>query len=131
MKKLISVLTIALTVVLSTASFAQNTDATNGLVSIPKETQFGVYPLANGKIEVTTIKPENTKLTIQVKDASGVLLVSKLISKNSATNRTRFDLSALPDGVYQIIFLEGNNKEMKHVILNTQTAETTRTVKMS
>lgn len=131
MKKLISVLSIVLSLAFSTASFAQNSDVTIDLLSRTTETQFGVQPLANGKIDVCISKSENTKLKIQVKDAAGVLLVTKLISKNVASNRTRFDLSALPDGLYQIIVLEGSNSEVKHVIMNTQTTETTRIVNMS
>jgi hypothetical protein len=53
-----------------------------------------------------------------------------MISKGNAATRTRFDLNQLPDGAYQVILIEGDNQQVKDIELNTQDAETLRTVSL-
>ena len=131
MKTLFASLLIACSVVISSSSFAQ-TKLDPIAKSIPAEsTQFLVVTLNTGKIDVTVLKSEVKKLTVQVVDSKGKTLVSQSIGKYYSSTRTRFDLSELPDGIYHVELIDGNTKQVKDIQINTHNTETLRTVSLT
>ena len=56
---------------------------------------------------------EKQKLTVSVKDQSGIILFSRSISKNEPQAYLRLSLDELPDGVYNVELGDKAGKTMK------------------
>ena len=130
MKTLITSVMIAFFAAFSSASFAQSSNSGSFKSLQTTQTEFVVYALPTGKIDVEMGKSEGQKLFIQVLDNNGVMLASKEIGKNSPATRTRFDMNSLPDGVYKIVVTEGTEKQVKNIVLDTTYSNSFRTINM-
>jgi hypothetical protein len=128
MKTLICSIIFAAAVTLSSAGFAQTNSRSVTTQTQDEKTQLFIQSLDTGKVDVTVQKPENENVRIQLLDSQGIQLASKMISKKNAISRTRFDLNALPDGVYKIVIGDGSTRQVKDVILDTHDADSYRTV---
>ena len=128
MKTLIASVIISLIAGISSASFAQTSNSGSFKSTVAEQNSFVIYTLSTGKIDVAIEKPEGEKLLIQVVDADGLTLASKVIGKNSPVTRTRFDMNDLPDGVYHVVVTEGSEKQVKDVVLNTTFSDSFRTI---
>ncbi len=78
------------------------------------------------KVDVVVEKPTDARLTVELLDASGQVLAFQTVSKGESAARTRFDLTALPDGRYTVVISDGTHSETKAI--NLQTPATTRTL---
>ena len=128
MKTLICSIIFAATFTLSSATFAQTNNRSVTTKTQEEKTQLFIQSLNTGKVDVTIQKPEHENVRIQLLDARGTQLASKMITKRNAISRTRFDLNALPDGVYKIVVGEGSDRQIKDVILDTHQSDSYRTV---
>ena len=76
---------------------------------------------------MNVIKAEK-EVSVNVLDQFGHTLASKVIDKDDAATRTKFDLSQLPDGSYKVVLIDGKHKEVKDIELNTRSVEAQRVV---
>lgn len=130
MKTLVTSLLVALSVAVSSISFAQaGKPVTNMSDSTPK-TQTAIRPVKDGNVDVVIGKTDGN-LLIQITDQQGRTLASKPIYKQELTSRIRFNLNELPDGVYELVITEGTNRQVQDIFLNTHTSDTYRTITMS
>ncbi|MEO6287480.1 MAG: hypothetical protein ABIN80_21345 [Dyadobacter sp.] len=130
MKTLIASVLLTVSMAVSSTGFAHGNPAASASTAQNDDTKFSVVTGKNGKIDVTVIKSDLKTVSVKVVDKSGHTLANKMISKGNAATRTRFDLNQLPDGAYQVILIEGDNQQVKDIELNTQDAETLRTVSL-
>jgi hypothetical protein len=54
-----------------------------------------------------------------LRNADGQLLVAKRVNKIDEVSLTRFDLGNLEDGIYQVDILDGTNKQLHEINLQT------------
>ena len=125
MKTLIASALIALSTATAVPVFA---NAASENVKMETDTRFWVVSGNNGKIDVNVVKSEIKDLSIELLDGTGHILASSNVAKDSTATRTRFDLTALPDGEYKVILTDGKNKQVKTIELNTSTSAVVRTV---
>ncbi|GAB3032644.1 T9SS type A sorting domain-containing protein [Spirosoma pulveris] len=126
MKTLATSLLIAASLTISATGFAQDTHS----VTTPQKTPMTIQPTQSGKIDVVIGKTDG-HLSIDVVDQQGRTLSHKAVYKQDSNSRIRFDLSELPDGVYQLIVTEGTSRQTNAIVLNTQTSDTYRTITLS
>jgi hypothetical protein len=129
MKTLLASAFVTLSLAVSSPIFANN--PAPAATEQTQPIRFWVVSGANGKIDVNVIKSEIRNLSITLVDKSGQKLATSNISRDSAATRTRFDLTALPDGEYQVILSDGKNSQAKTIELNTQDTEVLRTVSVA
>ena len=127
MKTLIASLLLTASLAFSSVGYAQSETAVSNPTAEEVETRFWVVTTANGKIEVNVIKAEK-EVSVNVLDQFGHTLASKVIDKDDAATRTKFDLSQLPDGSYKVVLIDGKHKEVKNIELNTRSVEAQRVV---
>lgn len=125
MKTLATSLLIAASLIVSATGFAQNSQST---ATTPK-TPMTIQPTTNGKVDVVVGETDG-HLSIQVVDQQGHTLSKRAVYKEESNTRIRFDLSELPDGVYQLVVTEGTSRQTNAIVLNTQSADTYRTIKI-
>ncbi|MEO6684860.1 MAG: T9SS type A sorting domain-containing protein [Dyadobacter sp.] len=113
-------LSAAFSLLLSVSSFAGITKSTE------TENQIAVTSFVSGKIDVMIKKSDGKNRSIRVMDENGNTLVSITV-KNYEDTRTRFDLSNLTDGEYQVVITDGTTKVIKPITLDTSES---RIVKM-
>jgi hypothetical protein len=128
MKTLIASAVISLFAAVSSVSFAQDITSGSFKSAETQDTRFTVYPLATGKVDVAVVKPEGEKVEIHLVDSNGFTLAYKVINKRSMQTRTRFDLNALPDGLYHVVITEGAEKQTKDVMIYTTVSDSFRKV---
>lgn len=88
-----------------------------------------IQPTTNGKVDVVVGETDG-HLSIQVVDQQGHTLSKRAVYKQESNTRIRFDLSGLPDGVYQLVITEGTSRQTNAIVLNTQSSDTYRTIKI-
>ncbi|ADB36698.1 T9SS type A sorting domain-containing protein [Spirosoma linguale] len=125
MKTLATSLLIAASLTFSATGFAQNSQST---ATTPK-TPMTIQPTTNGKVDVVVGETDG-HLSIQVVDQQGHTLSKRAVYKQESNTRIRFDLSGLPDGVYQLVITEGTSRQTNAIVLNTQSSDTYRTIKI-
>ncbi|MFC5410742.1 T9SS type A sorting domain-containing protein [Larkinella bovis] len=126
MKTLNTSLLLTLLGLISSASFAQD-----GTLSMPysdERMQTTVLPLKNSRFEVTVRNAEGKNSLIRLIDKDGKVLVRKPITSNA---RIRFNIAALPDGIYQVVVTEGTTTYTKDIFLDTTTSVAYRTITLS
>ncbi|GAB3280673.1 hypothetical protein GCM10027347_55970 [Larkinella harenae] len=122
MKTLINTLLVALT--LTAATF-------NPASATPKEPkkaaafQSAMYTTTEGKLQVAVQKETTSPVLIQLLDQKGNAVFSQKIGKRQDAVRYRFDVSYLPDGVYQVAISNGVEIITKEVTLATKQVEVT------
>lgn len=129
MKTLIASVLLTCSLALSSNGFAKSETGTTHAIGEDTKTRFWVASTANGKIDVSVIKAEK-EVSVNVVDQFGHTLASKTIKKSDNATRTRFDLSQLPDGPYKVVLIDGKNKEVRTIELNTQAVEAQRVVSL-
>ncbi|MGA0558787.1 hypothetical protein ACO2Q8_19165 [Larkinella sp. VNQ87] len=116
MKSFISSVLVALAVSASTVTFANTDNEKTGTAY-----QVGLYPSSeSAKVNVIVAKEKGTALDVVLLDRSGVILATYHLNKNETTTRTRFDMSELQDGTYQVVVSDGASKVVKEVNLQTK-----------
>lgn len=130
MKTLLISSLLALSVAMSSTSFAQDGKVPVNTPSLTGKTQTVVRPVTNGKFDVLVGETDGN-LLIQVVDQHGRTLSSKPVYKQESNTRIRFDLNELPDGVYEVVITEGGNRQVKDIVLDTHTSATYRTITLS
>ncbi|MRS62396.1 hypothetical protein [Larkinella terrae] len=126
MKTVIASLLIAFCA--STASFAgTTTNPTDD--KVPFETSVIAFP-AHMKLDVIVQNLEGANLTIRLVNEAGITQASQWLNKHEKAFRTRFDISALSDGVYKIIVTDGANTKTQEINISTNvpTPVTNRTI---
>lgn len=126
MKTVIASLFIALCV--STASFAGNT-ANPTDENAPFETSVIAFP-AHMKLDVIVQNLEGANLTIRIVNEAGVTQATQWLNKHEKALRTRFDISALSDGIYKVIVTDGATTKTQEINISTNipTPVTNRTI---
>lgn len=119
-------LSAAFSLLLSVSSFAGTEKLTGKNAQPESNNQIAVTSFVSGKIDVTIKKSEGKNMQIRLTDQTGKTLASVTV-KNDEDTRTRFDLSNLTDGEYEVVITDGTNKVIKPITLNTNDL---RTVKM-
>jgi hypothetical protein len=113
MKKLFVSLMTALVIGTSSLSFAApSNDTTPVAASV-------VVWAQTMKLDVITQASDESPVVIRLRDANGNILVKKSISKGESALRSRFDLSDLKDGEYQVEISEGTSKMVKSFTIET------------
>ncbi|SEI54806.1 hypothetical protein SAMN05216327_102387 [Dyadobacter sp. SG02] len=129
MKTLLASVLLTCSLALSSSVFAQSEAGISHAIGDDTKTRFWVASTENGKIDVSVIKSEK-EVSVNVVDQFGHTLASKTIKKSESATRTRFDLSQLPDGPYKVVLIDGKDKEVKTIELNTQAVEAQRVVSL-
>jgi len=119
-------LSAALSLLLSVNSFAGTTKFPDRSAEQESNSKIAVTSFVSGKIDVTIKKSEGKNMIIRLTDQTGKTLASVTV-KNDEDTRTRFDLSNLTDGDYEVVITDGTNKFIKPITLDTNDS---RTVKM-
>ncbi|WP_234733914.1 T9SS type A sorting domain-containing protein [Tellurirhabdus bombi] len=130
MKSLITSLLLAFAV--TTASVAaDNTTKPNGPAKASLKTAVFSNPTAD-KLHVIVDKSQGYTAKIRLINAKGHTLYVQNLAKKEQIAHTKFDVSNLADGTYQVEITDGTNKEVKEITLKTaeQTVEATRTIAM-
>lgn len=126
MKTSTILLSATFSLLLSLSSFAGTTKPENNNTAPESNNQIAVTSFVSGKIDVTIKKSEGKNSLIRLIDQTGRTLATVNV-KNDEDTRTRFDLSNLTDGKYEVVITDGTNKIIKPITLNTNDS---RTVKM-
>ncbi|MFC5410263.1 hypothetical protein ACFPMF_13135 [Larkinella bovis] len=120
MKTILKTLLVALTL-----TFVGFTTAEAGQpIGRPKKAasfQSVMYLTAEGKIQVSLNKEVGGAVVVRLKNSKNADLYVQHVGKRQHAVRMRFDVGALPDGVYQVEISNGLEKTTQTVTLITQT----------
>ncbi|KAA9349363.1 hypothetical protein [Larkinella humicola] len=127
MKTAFASIVAALLVSASSLSFANITPKPGD--QAPFETSVIAFP-STMKIDVVVQNLEGTNLTIRLVDHLGITQATQRLSKHEKALRTRFDISALTDGIYKVVVSDGANTRTQEINISTNvpTPTTYRTV---
>lgn len=126
MKKVFA--SLALAFLVSFASFAG--DDSKPVDSKKAAVQTAVYPSASARLNVIVDNATDRSVTVRVLNEKGAMLAEQTIGKSKKPTISRFDLSQLTDGVYQVEISNGDSREVKQIKLQTSqpTQEVTRNI---
>ncbi len=124
MKTLITTLALALS--LATVTVAANTDPIARPTKVARY-ETGIYTTVTGKLHVSVDKQLGGTVDLLLKDASGNVLITRQIAKKDTQFRTRFDLSQLPDGTYELELTNGVDITRQTVVIATKLERTVQT----
>ncbi|MCU0341623.1 MAG: hypothetical protein MUE30_17235 [Spirosomaceae bacterium] len=113
--------TLACAFVLSSTAFAS--DPTEDKKAQPLK--VGAFATKDAKIQMAVRKGTAEKATIKLMDAKKNVLHQELMGKKSEKFDARFDISALPVGVYTIEIATATEKIQKQVSVTTEQKEET------
>lgn len=83
------------------------------------EEELQVFPNpSEGPLKVSFDFQETKQASIRVSNATGVVLLETLFTPQVGRNTLNFDLSNLPEGVYNIQLIQGNLLRMVKIMLN-------------
>ncbi|MFD2572328.1 T9SS type A sorting domain-containing protein [Spirosoma soli] len=130
MKTLIKPLLIAFAFVLINFSAAQaETTKPIGRPSSAVAYQSGIYTTVEGKVQIGLAKQAGGMVEIRLTNAAGKVLFTQQVGKNQTAARIRLDVSALPDGAYQLEITNGVDSTRHAITLATpQPSEQSRLV---
>lgn len=119
---------IALFLSATTVGFAGNTVGEKA----PFQSSVIALP-SHMKIDVVVQNQQDASLTIRLVDQLGITQATKKLGKDTKTFRTRFDISALSDGIYRVIVSDGTNTQTQEINLATHvpTPAVYRTISVS
>ena len=87
----------------------------------PATYKVGMYVSAKTTtLNVMVEKQAGSTVIIRLKDKEGHLLVTHALKNNSERSRSKFNLSELTDGTYQVEITNGQNVTVKEIKLTTQ-----------
>lgn len=113
MKKLFVSFLFALTLISSTVSFAKSpATVTTITASLPFDANVYVEPDAL-KLNVGITKELGTHVQIKIIDPNGMVILNHQLDPNLFTTFTRFDLSALENGDYQLEISDGETEQVQ------------------
>jgi len=121
MKTLITTLALALS--LATVTVAADTNAIDRPTKVARYAS-GIYTTVTGKLHVSIDKQIGGTVTVSLKDANGTVLFNRQIAKKDTQFRTRFDLSQLTDGTYELELTNGVDVTRQTVVLATKLERT-------
>ena len=124
MKTLITTLALALS--LATVTIAADTNAIDRPTKVVHY-ESGVYTTAAGKLQVSVDKQAGGTVALSLKDANGAVLFTREIAKRDTQYRTRFDLSQLADGTYELELTNGVDVTRQIVVIATKLERTVQT----
>ncbi len=124
MKTLITTLALALS--LATVTIAADV---NPIVRPTKVAHYesGIYTTVAGKLHVSVDKQLGGTVAVSLKDGSGNVLFSRDIAKKDTQFRTRFDLSQLTDGTYELELTNGVDVTRQTIVIATKLERTIQT----
>ncbi len=124
MKTLITTLALALS--LATVTIAADT---NAIVRPTKVARYasGIYTTVTGKLHVSVDKQTGGTVAVSLKDANGTVLFTRRIARKDTQFRTRFDLSQLTDGTYELELTNGVDVTRQTVVIATKLERTVQT----
>jgi len=127
MKTLITTLALALS--LATVTIAADADTTKRPAKIDRPTKVaryetGIYTTVTGKLHVSVDKQTGGTVAVLLKNANGTVLFSRQIAKKDTQFRTRFDLSQLTDGTYELELTNGVDVTRQTVVIATKLERT-------
>lgn len=120
MKTLIKSLAFALSLGLltSVASFSEAKPI--GRPTAAAAYKSSIYTTQGDKLTIALDKQTGGAVDIRLKNTDGTLLYSQHVGKNESQYRTRWNLSELPDGVYQVEITNGVETTTHQITISTQ-----------
>jgi hypothetical protein len=88
--------------------------------------QTGIYKSLDGNLNVNIAKKATAIASLAILNANGDVLAWEGVGKKQTKARFRFDLSALPDGVYTLSVLSKGERETKQFTISSEKFEVTR-----
>jgi hypothetical protein len=113
MKTLIASLLLALIVSTSSLTYATTPNST-----LPIEASVIVRPQIM-KLDIITQASDYNYITIRLRDAQGHTLIKTKVNKSEKASLSRFDVSNLADGIYQVEISDGTSKQIKEFAIET------------
>jgi len=124
MKTLITTLALALS--LATVTIAADTNAIDRPTKVARY-ESGIYTTVAGKLHVSVDKQIGGIVAVSFKDANGTVLFTRQIAKKDTQFRTRFDLSQLTDGTYELELTNGVDVTRQTIVIATKLERTVQT----
>ncbi|GAB3911977.1 hypothetical protein GCM10028803_54490 [Larkinella knui] len=121
MKTLFKSLLVAFT--LTVVTFSTSWAESNKPIGKPKNAaafQSSLYTTAEGKLQIALDKQTGGSVVVRLKNSAGTDLFIQQIGKRQQVARMRLDVSALPDGVYQVVISNGVETTTQELTLATQ-----------
>ncbi|AKD55088.1 T9SS type A sorting domain-containing protein [Spirosoma radiotolerans] len=123
MKALIKPLLVAfsLTLVSLSSSFANAAVSPSKADStVAAAYKSGMYTTTEGKLNIAIEKQTSGTVEIRMTNSAGKELFAQRVGKRQKIARLRLDVSALPDGVYQVSISNGVDTTVNNITLATQ-----------
>ncbi len=106
-------LTLALTVTTAAAVLANPSSANRPVQPRPTRPavaaayKTGIYPTAEGKINIALDKEAGGVVTIRLANSAGREVYAERMGKAETRTRLRLDMAGMPDGAYQVVITNG------------------------
>lgn len=81
--------------------------------------QSGIYTTTEGKLQISLDKETGGVVEVRLVNRAGTEFFSREIGKRQQTARLRLDVSALPDGIYEVILSNGVETTTKVLTVGT------------
>ncbi|GAB3914878.1 hypothetical protein GCM10028803_60940 [Larkinella knui] len=120
MKTLIKSLLVAFT--LTAVTFSTSWAESNKPIGKPKNAvafQSSMYTTNAGKVQIAVNKQTGGKVEVRLTNSAGKEVFVQSIGKRQEAARLRLDVSALPDGVYQVAISNGVETTTQELTLAT------------
>ncbi|GAB3909250.1 hypothetical protein GCM10028803_46510 [Larkinella knui] len=120
MKTLINSLLVAFT--LTAITFSASLAESDKLIGKPKNAaafQSSMYTTNAGKVQIAVNKQTGGKVEVRLTNSAGKEVFVQSIGKRQEAARLRLDVSALPDGVYQVAISNGIETTTQELTLAT------------
>ncbi|GAB3896860.1 hypothetical protein GCM10028803_14700 [Larkinella knui] len=121
MKTLIKSLLVAFALTAVTCAVSQaETNQPNGQPKKIAAFQSSLYTTTEGKIQIALHKETSGKVLVRLTNRAGTEFFAEQIGKRRQAARLRLDVSALPDGVYQVSISNGVQTTTQELTLATR-----------
>jgi hypothetical protein len=128
MKTLIKSLIVAFTLTLIT--FSASLAETHKPIGRPKNVasfKSSIYTTNEGKVQIALNKESGGSVMVRLTNKAGAEFFVQQFGKRQQASRLRLDVSALPDGIYQIAISNGVETTTYGLTLGTSHLKTTPT----
>jgi hypothetical protein len=132
MKTLVKSLALALSLgfVTTAATFAETNPG--GRPAVVASYKTGIYTSVDGRLVISLDKQTGGAVDVRLKNSEGSTVYSQRIGKNETQYRAKLDVSALPDGSYEVEITNGAETTKHMVTLSTpQRTTPVRTIAMN